>query len=245
MSFSSSLHAVLTQVRAETLLTLRRGESLLVTVIIPVAVLIFFASSPILPSVGRGIGFLLAGTLALAVISTGLVSLGIATAYERYYGVLKRLGVTPLPRSGLIAAKIISVLLLEVVQVVLLVGIAVLLYGWRPHGPAIGMIVVILLGTTTFAGLGLLMAGTLRAEATLAGANGLYLFFLLLGGLYLPLSDLPLPLRLLAQVLPAEPLASLLRTALNGRTLSISALVALLAWTVMAPVLAALTFRWE
>src|SRR6266542_5896731 len=114
-------------------LTSRRAENLLVTLVIPVALLVFFGSVDVLPTgTGRPIDFLLPGVAALAVISTSLVSLGIATAYERSYGVLKRLGGSPLPRWGLIAAKIAAVLVLEVVQVAVLVAVAVLVLGWAP-----------------------------------------------------------------------------------------------------------------
>ena len=110
----------------ELLLTLRRGENVLITLIVPVMLLIFFTSLNIVPAVnGPAITFLLPGILALAIMAAGMVNLGIATAYERYYGVLKRLGSSPLPRSGLIIAKVISILVLEVIQVVLLVGMAV------------------------------------------------------------------------------------------------------------------------
>src|SRR5713101_2179068 len=174
---------IIVQARVELLLTLRRGESVLITLIVPVLLLIFFASLNIIPSTtGRAVDFLLPGILALAVMATGMVSLGIATAYERYYGVLKRLGSSPLPRSGLIIAKVISVLVLELIQVIVLVGVAVVLYGWRPAGSPLLALLVLALGTVTFAALGLAMAGALRAEVTLAGANGLYLIFLLLGG---------------------------------------------------------------
>src|SRR5437660_12665697 len=129
------LRQILIQTRFELLLTLRRGENILITLIVPVLLLIFFASLNIIPaSNGRAIDFLLPGILALAIMAAGMVNLGIATAYERYYGVLKRLGSSPLPRSGLILAKIISILILEVVQVILLVGVAVLFYGWQPTG---------------------------------------------------------------------------------------------------------------
>src|SRR5260370_42241118 len=90
------------QARVELLLTLRRGESVLITLIVPAVLLIFFASLNIIPgSTGKAVDFLLPGMLALAIMATAIVSLGIATAYERYYGVLKRLGSSPLPRSGL------------------------------------------------------------------------------------------------------------------------------------------------
>jgi ABC-2 type transport system permease protein len=168
-------------------MTLRRGESVLITLIVPVILLIFFTSLNIVPATnGKAVNFLLPGMLALAVMATGMVSLGIATAYERYYGVLKRLGSSPLPRSGLIIAKVISVLALEVIQIIVLVGVAVLFYSWQPAGSPLLALLIMAIGTITFSALGLAMAGALRAEVTLAGANALYLLFLLLGGGILP-----------------------------------------------------------
>ena len=230
-------------------LTARRGENVLVTLVIPVAVLLFFASVRVLPSDGgRPVDFLLPGTLALAIMATSLVNLGIATAYERSYGVLKRLGGSPLTRGRLLAAKISAVLVVEVVQVVLLVGIAVIALGWRPApgaSPAI-LVVAVLLGTLAFAGLGLLLAGTLRAEATLALTNGLFLVLLLLGGIVLPVADLPEPLAAVAEILPAAALADAFRVALgSGDGEVVRPLATLAIWGVGAVVLAARTFRWE
>lgn len=246
MSPTQTASAILAQTRLEVIMTLRRGESVLVTLIIPAALLVFFQSSRFLATPGRAIDFLLPGTLALAVISTGLVSLGIATAYERYYGVLKRLGVTPFPRSGLVVSKILAVLAIEVIQVVVLVALAALVFGWREHGSVILAIGTLLLGTACFAGIGLAMAGALRAEATLAGANGLFLFFLLLGGLYVPLDHLPSVLVPLARVLPASALADVLRGTLEGgRQISHWSIAVLVVWAIAAPLAAARTFRWQ
>jgi ABC-2 type transport system permease protein len=237
----------LAQTRVELLLTLRRGESVLITLIVPVVLLIFFASLNIIPaSTGKAVDFLLPGMLALAIMATGMVSLGIATAYERYYGVLKRLGSSPLPRSGLIIAKVISVLALEVLQVIILVGVAVAFYGWRPAGTPALAILVMALGTVTFAALGLAMAGALRAEVTLAGANALYLLFLLLGGGILPLSHLPPALAAIAQLLPAAALTQALQAALsNGAAFPAFSLLTLAIWAAVILLVAARTFRWE
>jgi ABC-2 type transport system permease protein len=239
-------------------LALRRGENLLVMVVIPVAVLLFFGGSGIIPlaTPSAAVAFLLPGSMALAIIATSLVNLGIATAYERSYGVLKRLGGSPLPRSGLVAAKIATVLVIEVVQLVLLVATASLLLGWGPPSspalplPAVGLLIVgWLLGTMAFAGLGLLMAGTLRAEATLALANGLFLAFLMVGGIVLPLDHLPGWLAAIASVLPANALAEVFRVALGSSPASGTAVAGnialLLAWGIVATGLAARRFRWD
>ncbi len=230
-------------------LTSRRAENLLVTLVIPVALLVFFGSVDVLPTgTGRPIDFLLPGVAALAVISTSLVSLGIATGYERAYGVLKRLGGSPLPRWGLVAAKIAAVVAVELLQLVVLVAIAVALFGWAPGAGASAFVVAValLLGTLAFAGLGLLMAGTLRAEATLASANGLYLLLLLLGGVIVPLDRLPQPVADLAGVLPAAALSDAFRIGFGTMAGDPTAAVALLAaWGVVLAGLAARMFRWE
>ena len=246
---ASPIAATTAQAGMELRLTARRGENVLVTIVIPVVVLLFFASVSVLPSGGgRPVDFLLPGTLALAVIATSLVNLGIATAYERNYGVLKRLGGSPLTRSGLLAAKMSAVLVVEVGQVVLLIAIAFAVLGWRPGpgaSPAL-LVVGLLLGTLAFAGLGLLMAGALRAEATLALANALFVAFLLLGGIIVPVADLPAPLAALAGVLPAAALADVFRAAVGSAEVALAEPIAvLLVWGVGAVVLAARTFRWE
>jgi ABC-2 type transport system permease protein len=241
------LRQILTQTQFELLLTLRRGENILITLVVPVILLIFFTSLNIVPAVnGHAVNFLLPGILALAVMAAGMVNLGIATAYERYYGVLKRLGASPLPRSGLIIAKVISILVLEVVQVILVVGVAVVLYGWQPAGSPLLAILVMALGTITFAAIGLAMAGALRAEITLAGANALFLLFVLLGGGILPLSHLPAPVAAIAQFLPAAAFTQALQATMSdGTAFPGFALVVLTVWAVAVLIIAIRTFQWE
>ena len=240
--------ATRTQLTMELRLTSRRGENLLAIVVIPAAVLVFFASTSLLavPD-GRPVDFLLPGSLALAVIAAGLVNLGIATAYERSYGVLKRLGGSPLGRGGIVAAKTGAVGIIVALQVVLLVAVAVIALDWRPSPDAslpllLGVLVI---GTVTFAGLGLLLAGTLRAEATLALANGLFVAAMLLGGIIVPTSGLPAPLTALADLLPAAALSTALRVAMGGSGDLVAAVVVLAAWGIAAVLLALRTFRWD
>jgi ABC-2 type transport system permease protein len=229
-------------------LAARRGENVLISVVVPPAVLLFFASTGLIPLAGdRPVDFLLPGSIALAIIASSFVSLGIATAFERAYGVLKRLGGAPIRTALVVAAKLLAVLVIVALQVVVLVGAAVALLGWTP-GPAWSPALAlgaIALGTAAFAGLGLLMAGTLRAEATLALANGLLLAFLMLGGLVLPVDHLPGLLQPIAAILPATALADLLRAALTGAGDPIQPAVLLFAWAAAASVLTVRTFRWE
>lgn len=239
--------AILAQTRLELKLTLRRGENVLVTIVIPLVLLIFFASARLIPGDGQQpLDYLVPGILSLAIISTGMVNLGISTAYERYYGVLKRLGGSPLPRWGLLVAKALSVLALEVFQVASVLAVAVVGFGWTPRVQPTFALLAFVLGTLTFSALGLAMAGGLRAEATLAIANGLYLVFVLLGDVFVPISHLPPLLQPLSQVLPASALSDTLRFAFGGiAEPPIAALALLTLWTVGAGALAIRAFRWE
>jgi ABC-2 type transport system permease protein len=238
--------AIRAQTRIEMLLTVRRGESLLVTLVIPLGILVFFSKvDAVNTTYKEPVDFLVPGVLALAVMSSAMVSLGIATGYERRYGVLKRLGSTPLSRAGLLSAKTLNVLALEVLQaiVIVLTGIAL---GWDPTSGLIAAIVLLLIGTIAFAGIGMLLAGTLRAEANLAVANGLFLVLLFLGGMAYPLAKLPGALETAAKALPAAALSETVRAVLTpGKAFPTGELVVLLIWAVAAPLAAARWFRWE
>lgn len=236
----------LAQARAEVVLTLTQGENLLVSLGLPLILLVAFTLAPITPVGGvRRIQFVAPGILALSVMSTGMVALSIATGFERSYGVLKRLGSTPLGRPALVAAKTCSVLAVEVVQVVAICAVALAL-GWHPHGDPALAVAAYLLGTVAFTGVGLLMAGTLRAELILGLANGLYVILLLLGGMVFSLSILPDGLRTVADALPAAALSgALLHTLGTGGNVPTWSWIVLGAWAVAAPVAASFSFRWE
>jgi ABC-2 type transport system permease protein len=254
---ASPVSAVAALTAMELRLVLRRGENLFATIVIPTLVLVLFSSISILPTGSeRAVDFLLPGAIALGIVATSLVSLGITTAYDRSYGVLKRLGGSPLSRAELVVARLLTVLAVEVVQIALLVGTATVALGWTGGTSGAGspllFVVAVLLGTIAFAGLGLLLAGTLRAETVLALANVLFLGFLVVGGIIVPIDRLPGPLEAIAAALPAAPLAELLRDALGtaagaGRTGVdvLNPLGLLLAWAIATIAAATATFRWE
>lgn len=236
------------QARMELRLLSRNGESLLVTLGIPIGLLVFFSLVPVLPT-GRDepVAFLVPGIVTLSVMGSAMVALGIATGFERFYLVLKQLGATPLRRWELIAAKAAAVVALVVVQVAVVAVVAVLGLGWQPSLAASVWVapLTLVLATVAFAGLGLAMAGGLPAVGTLAVANASFVGLLLVSGIVFPLAALPGWLATIAQVLPAAPTASLLRAGVDGQAVPIGALGVLTAWAFAAPALAASVFRWE
>jgi ABC-2 type transport system permease protein len=229
-------------------LTLRRFEAVLITMVVPIVLLVFFATIGLAPEeYDQPIDFLLPGMLVLAVMSTGLVSLSIRTAYERSYGVLKRLGTTPLSRTELVIAKINSVLLVALVEIIILVAIAVFFFDWRLQGDVLGAVITLVAGTAAFSGFGLMLAGMLRAETTLATANTLYLAFLLLGGIVWPIQQMPAALGAVAEILPSGAFAEALRTSMRSGMSDFPALHIgiLVIWTAVAITATSLTFKWE
>jgi ABC-2 type transport system permease protein len=228
----------------EARLTARRGENLLAMIVIPAVALAFVAT--VGPG-GRGPDAPLAAALALAIVASGLVNLGIATAYERAYGVLKRLGGAPLGRDGLVAAKLVVVGLIAIAQVVALVALAFVVLGWRAGASAsiVAVLITTLVGAATFATVGLLLAGSLRPEATLVVANALFLVALLVGGLVVPIEALPEPLASLAGLLPFGALSAAFDAALGGDGQLLRPLAIVAAWGVAASLATVRLFRWE
>ncbi len=237
------------QAAMETRLLLRNGEQVLLAVIIPLLVLvggIVAAGRFDLITDSRPVDVLTPGVLALAVMSTSFTSLAIATGFERRYGVLKRLGASPLPRSGLLAGKVGALLVVEALQVVVIGGAALLL-GWDPRLSAAalgGAALTVLAGTAAFASLGLLMAGTLRAEATLAAANLVYLLLMAGGAVVLPLESYGGAGDVLA-LLPSAALGEGLRVALLDGGFPLTQLLVLLVWAAIGTFATTRTFKWE
>lgn len=234
------------QTALETRMLLRNGEQLLLTVVIPTLVLVLFSAVDIVDTgAGKAVDFLAPGVLALAVMSTAFTGQAIATGFERRYGVLKRLGASPLPRWALMTAKTGSVLVTEILQVVLLTVIAFAL-GWSPHGDPLSVLLLLALGTAAFSGLGLLMAGTLRAEATLAAANLVFLLLLVGGGVIVPLDRFPDEVRSVLELLPISALSDGLRDVLqHGAGVPWGDLAVLAVWAVLGLGAAARWFKWE
>jgi ABC-2 type transport system permease protein len=238
--------AILAQAAMELRLLVRSGESLLVTIGIPLGLLGFFSVVDVLPTGEQpAVDFLVPGVLAISIAATGMVAVAIQTAFERKYGVLKRLGGTPLPRSGFLVAKGLAVAALLVVQLGLAIALAMGPLGWRPEGGLLLAPLLVVLGAVTFTAIGLLMAGTLRAEATLALSNASFLVLIVISGVTFDAATLPPAVALVGQLLPLGALGTALREAFAGAGLAVVPVAVVVGWGLAAGGLAARRFRWE
>jgi ABC-2 type transport system permease protein len=234
------------QALMEARLMMRNGEQLLLAVVIPVIVLVVGVRGTKALDITfqhSSVDVFTPGVLALAVMSTAFTSLAITTGFERRYGVIKRLGSSPLPRSGLLAGKVCSLLLVELGQLVV-IGSVGLAMGWDPDPSLVGTFLAVVLGTAAFASLGLFVAGVLRAEATLAAANLIYLLLMAGGAVIIP-SVAYGAFGNLVRWLPSGALGDAMRDALIRDTIAWSNLLVLLVWAAIGTFLTARTFRWE
>lgn len=246
MRASPPSRRVLRQARFEAGTLLRNGEQLLVSLVLPVGALVALAltQSPSLGP-GRRIDLAVPGVLALCVVSAAFTSQAIATGFDRRASVLRLLGTTPLGRGGLLGAKVVATLVIELLQWVLVAAVG-LAFGWQPGASGIADAVLLLvLGTWAFVALALLLAGTLRAEGVLAVANLVWVLFLVVGGVVVPRTELPAVLSPVVGLLPSSALGDGLRAALADGALSLRSVLVPVVWGAGATVLASRTFRWS
>lgn len=226
---------ILAQARFEAGGILRNGEQLLLSLVLPIIVLLGLSLTGILDVLGIGTGgrspvaVAAAGVLGLAIASTAFTGQAIATGFDRRYGVLRQLATTPLGTSGLIWGKLLAVLAVVLVQFALIAVIALVLGLDAPVDPfAVGL--AGLLGTAVMLTWGLVLGGALRAEATLALANLLWVLMAAVGGLVVAQAGL---WGALVRFTPSGALGDAMRAAVLDGTVDLRALAVLLAWTVL------------
>lgn len=231
------------QTKMEISLFVRNGEQLLLTVIIPAALLVGISLFGIGNVPDPRVDYAIAAIFAVAIMSTAFTGQAIAVGFDRRYGALKRLGGTPLPRSIIVGGKVTAVALLVLGQLVLL-GIIAAFLGWHPH-PAglLNLLLPVLLGVVAFCSLGLLLGGTLKAEVTLALANIIWFILLGFAGLAIGVFEVtPLQHELL-KLIPSYSLSSGIHDALAGH-FPLTAVLVLAGWSVIGTALSVKYFSF-
>ena len=243
---------MIAQAGFELRLLLRNGEQLLLTVIIPVALLLgitLIAAVPMAAPPGAArVAEALGGVLAVAIIASAFTSLAISVGFDRRSGALLMLATTPLSRTAILGARTLAATAMVAIQGLVLVGVALAL-GWQPTVASAALVPVAVGGTAAFAALGFALGGAVRAEATLAIANAAFLALVAIGGTTFPADTLPSPLGTLVSALPSSGLADLLRWSTGAATPAVSALALdafiVTAWGLLGALVAARSFRWR
>jgi len=247
---ASATQRIWSQSLYEFRLLMRNGEQVLLTLVIPILLTVGLAKTGVVDLGAAASGYpriqtVVPGVLALAVLSSAFTAQAISVGFDRRYGVLTFIGTTPLGRAGLVAGKTVAIGLIVIGQV-LIIGIVGALLGWRPQGSIVFALALIALGVAAFSGLALLMAGTLRAEATLAGANLVFVLLLFGGGTIIAPDQYPNGAEQVVQLLPTAALAQGLRLVLrDGQAPTLQMWLVLAIWAFGAIAAATRFFRWD
>ncbi len=241
------LRRILLQGQYETVTMLRNGEQLILAIVLPLLAMVGLTVTPLLDGFGASrINVAVPGILALCAMSTAFTGQGISTGFDRRYGVLRFLSTTPLGRTGLIAGKVLAVLVVLSLQVLVVTAVALML-GWQPNllGWAPGLAAAGARVPRPLRALGLLVAGTVRPEATLAITNLLWILLGALGGIVIPAERLPVLAQAIVHFLPSGALGQALRDAFLSGSVSPAPVLVLLLWTAIAGGAATRWFKWN
>jgi ABC-2 type transport system permease protein len=235
---------LLTHARTEAMLTLRNSEQVLLTLLIPLALLIGLTVLTVFSVPEPRIDAIAPRVCTLAVMSSAFTGQAIALGFDRRYGVLKRLAATALPRWLLVSGRVLAGLVVVAIQLVIL-GVVAAILGWSPDAAGFGWaVLLVIIGTLSFGALGVLLGGALKAEIVLALANVVWFVLLLAGGIIVTADSMPGAMGDIVTLLPSGALAEGMRAALvDGAIPGWDVFAVLTTWGAGAGLLATRTTR--
>jgi ABC-type multidrug transport system permease subunit len=197
----------------------------------------------------RYVDFVVPGLLGMNLMGSGIWGLGFAIVDARRKHLLKRLTATPMSRPQFLASFVLSRLTFLIVEVALLVGFAVVVFGVPIRGSLLVLAGICMLSALAFASLGLLLAARPRTVEGVSGImNVVMLPMWIFSGVFFSSSRFPDAVQPLIQVLPLTAVIDALRaTMLRGAGVSevLPELAVISAWLVVSFVLAVRLFRWR
>ena len=234
------------QTKWEFLLNARNSEQILLLVLIPIVILIVLTKTTIIGGDTTELALALATVLTVSTFAAGFTSLAIATAFERRSETLVFLGTTSLTRVEVVLAKSLGSFLLAIFAGLFTFAAAMIL-GWTPTPLTLLIPLWILLGVFSVSGFAYLLAGTLRAEAVLAIANGIFVIVLMFGGVIFTFGT---SITNVLEFFPPLALKNLIQFSVtDGSEISginvIKAMSILTVWGVIGHMLASRFFKWR
>ncbi len=197
----------------------------------------------------RYIDFLIPGLLGMNLMGSGLWGVGFAVVNARTKKLLKRFAATPMRRSHYLLSFVFSRLIFLVLEVAVVIAFAYFAFGFHVRGSWLDMALLLLLGSMTFAGIGLLVASRPRTIEGVSGLMNLVMMPMwLLSGTFFSSARFPDFLQPFIKALPLTALNDSLRTVMNdGASVTTSglAVLVLLAWCVVGFAVALKVFRWQ
>ena len=241
------------QLRGEQRLYWRSRELAFFTFLFPVLIFVLLGyvyGKDVIKKEGvKGSEYLLAGMLGYGVASTAFAGLAIMLVLRRESGVLKRLRATPLPAPTYLCGVIASTVIVYTIVAATLIVLARVLFGVHFPTQWLSLVLSLLLGTLSFAALGLALTGFIRSgEGSSAVVNAIFLPTAFLSGSFWSPHSYPRFLEVITQILPLTYFIRLMRdVVLHGETIwaNWESVAVVAAWGAAGLVLAVRSFRWE
>ena len=197
----------------------------------------------------RYIDFVIPGLLGMNIMAGGIWGLGFAIVDARRRHLLKRLVSTPMPRVDYLASFLFSRFVFLLVEVLVILGSAVVLFGVPVRGSLVQLLTVCLVSALAFGGVGLLIASRAKTTEGVSGLMNLVMMPMwVLSGVFFSSTNFPAAAQPVIQALPLTATINALRgTMLTGVGWE-GVLVPLLivgGWGVVTFVVALKVFRWR
>ncbi len=200
----------------------------------------------------RQIDFILPGQLGFSILMAGVFGSAFLFFNLRKGLVLKRISVTPIRRSTLVAGEMLSRLLYQLISFTFMIALGYYFFRFTLVNGFLTffeMLAFSVLGLVIFSGIGFIISGTVQNESSIAPvANTFTLPQILLCGLFFPIENYPHWLQSFCNLLPLTFFVDGLRKiAFEGEHIwQIPVQVGgLCVWSVLIGVSCVKTFRWE
>jgi len=198
---------------------------------------------------GAAILQVVAMVIVLGILGNGLFGAGMRAVQEREENVLRRYKVTPITPVPLLAASMITGVVLFVPSAILIVFLAHQFYGMPVPGQLASFFIFVCLGSIAFRSLGLIVAAVVNSsqESNIL-IQPIYMTMLFLSGATIPITFMPHWLQNVTQFIPATYLMTGIGGILQrGETLLANwqSVIVLMVTTVVATFIATKLFRWE
>jgi len=198
---------------------------------------------------GRYIDFLVPGLLGMSLMGGGMWGVGFVTVDMRIRKLLKRFLATPMKKTHFLGGVMISRQCFLIPEVVVLIVFAAVAFGVQIYGSVVATGFLILLGSLTFSGFGLLVASRAKTIEAVSGLmNVVMLPMWMLSGIFFSSSRYPEAAQPLIKLLPLTALIDALRAVMIDGASILSQLpqVGLLAvWGSVTFIIALKIFRWQ
>jgi ABC-2 type transport system permease protein len=173
---------------------------------------ISITSVPLISGVSSSFQFLAPGFMALTVITGSLQGVASAISREKEQGTMDGLLVAPIPHRSIILGKVAAQTVRGLIQGFLILGLSMLLFGVQVYGSPVIMLFVMVLGTASFVGVGIIMTAVAPDQETAQMMTMLLQFpMMFISGILFPIDQLPAWLQYIGQALPLYYAADALR----------------------------------